>query len=190
MSMLFTIGCIEKAPVAEQNNPAPKIATNPDPAGRISNDQLILRGVAVREIYSRPGDTYWEDQYHVAVSVRNDAGFPVRFERVEIEFTKGKDDCSYSRIHYWQYEINEAKTLESKGIATYEASTTMGDMERLNAVSYQELKLTVRLFHNGVQINDGYVAQIPPKEELPYGHEKTDPYSLSFEPIIYGNIGC
>ena len=187
--ILFS-GCAEKQPVKEESIAAPKVVNNPDPNGRIANDQLILKGVAVREIYSKPGEMDWEDQYHVAVGIQNNAGFPVSFERVEIEFTKGKDDCSYSRIHYWAYEFNEAKILMPQDVASYETSTTKGNVERLNAAAYQELKLTVRLFHDGVQINDGYVAAIPPKKELPYGHEKADPYSLSFVPIIYGSIGC
>lgn len=190
VGLIFISGCAEKPPLEEKTIPAPEIAVNTDPAGRISNGQMTIEGIAVREIWSRPGSMDWEDQYHVAIGIRNNAGFPVNFERVEIGFTKGENDCSYSRIHYWAYESNEPKILKPQETAFYGASTTIGNVEKLNAVSNQELKLTVRVFHDGVQINDGYVAKIPPKKELPYGHEKDSPYLLNFTPIIYGSIGC
>lgn len=190
VSLVFLSGCIEKQPVQEKNIPAPKINVNPDPSGRISNDQLTVHGAATKIIYSEPGQMEWQDQYHLAVSVRNNADFPVSYERAEITFTKGDNDCSYARVRYFEKEANEPRTLASGETAYFDVSTT-NSAQRLESVSRQELKLTVRLFHNGVQINDGYVAKIPPKKELPSEYEnQAAPYALNFEPIISGPIGC
>lgn len=187
VSLIFVSGCVQEK-LADQDggsaaksrqNPAP-ITTNPDINGQVENSLLTLTGTAARdESLSIEDRSTIEHQYYIKFTVRNDAPFPVVYEKVKVTFTRGSDSCDYFRNQFWVMDIEKAERIAPGQEKEYEFDTLIGNNGQLDAYSRLELKLTVIFYHGKTDLNEGYEVKVPPKLKLPFKYGE-EPYSLNF----------